>query len=304
MATKITPHLIELTYEAALKSFWRKKALRKFLIASHISENFLATWAGDESKRDFLDRIFDNLQKTDKGKSVIFQMATNLSEQTAFPDLRNWEDSDQKNSAAAKAVKELKYYLGKQNEKIRNEKEKEQSRKHAQKLKEKIRKSQTDLEKLQKRLDVLSLQVGTQNSGYAFQEWFYDFLDFFEITNRRPYNSGGRQIDGSVTHDGTTYLVELKFTTAQTVATDIDSLRAKVKSKADNTMGILLSISGFSSVAIKEASGRGSVVLLMDAQHIYMCLSGQLRFEDIISRIRRHASQTGEAYLKGSKFGG
>ena len=58
MAAKITPRLIELTYEAALKSFWRKEALRKFLRASHVAEGVMATWVPDESKRDFLDRAF------------------------------------------------------------------------------------------------------------------------------------------------------------------------------------------------------------------------------------------------------
>lgn len=62
MAAKFTPRLVELTYEAALKSYWRKEALKKFLRASHISENFLATWGGEKSKRDFLDKVFQKLQ--------------------------------------------------------------------------------------------------------------------------------------------------------------------------------------------------------------------------------------------------
>ncbi len=304
MAAKITPRLIELTYEAALKSYWRKNALRKFLRASHVTESFLATWAADESKRELLDRAFAELQKSDKGKSVIFQMARNLSEQTTFPDLRNWEDSAQKISDAHKAVQELKSYLKQQDERIRSEREREDAKQRAREQRAEIQRSLTDKAKLQQRLDSLHTQVGTQAGGYSFQDWFYDFLDFFEITNRRPYNISGRQIDGSLTHDGTTYLVELKFTGNQADATDIDSLRAKVEDKADNTMGILVSISGFSSVAIDGASGRRGLLLLIDAQHIYVCLAGALNFGDVISRIRRHASQTGEAYLEIAKFGG
>lgn len=104
MAAKFTPRLVELTYEAALKSYWRKEALKKFLRASHISENFLATWGGEKSKRDFLDKVFQKLQASDKGKAVIFEMARSLSEQTTFPDLRNWEDSPQKIADAKNAV--------------------------------------------------------------------------------------------------------------------------------------------------------------------------------------------------------
>ena len=304
MAAKFTPQLLALTYEAALKSFWRRNALRKFLRASHVADSFLATWTEDESKRQFLDRVFDKLQKDDRGKAVIYDMARSLSEQTTFPDLHNWEDSDKKIQDAHKAVRELKSYLEQQAAEIRSEKEKEEIKIKAREARTKIQRSLTDRTRLQQLLDDLGSQVGTQASGYAFQEWFYDFLDFFDIENRRPYTSNGRQIDGSLTYDGTTYLVELKFTASQSGATDIDSLRAKVEDKVDNTMGILVSIAGFSSVAIESASGRRGLLLLLDAQHLYLCLSGALSFGEVVSRIRRHASQTSEAFLDASKFSG
>lgn len=302
MAAKITPRLIELTYEAALKSFWRKEALRKFLRASHVAEKFMATWASDETKRDFLDRAFQALQASDRGKAVIFEIARFLSEQTTFPDLRNWEGSAQMIAEATKAVVELKAYLKSQDENIRDEREREEAKAKARDERQKIQRSLTDKIKLQQRLDTLHSAVGTQQGGYDFQDWFYDLLDFCEIQNRRPYVSAGRQIDGSITFDGTTYLVELKFTGSQADATDVDSLRSKVDDKADNTMGILVSISGYSSVAITQASGRKTTLLLFDAMHIYLFLSGTLSFRDIISRVRRHASQTGEAYLAAANF--
>lgn len=302
MAAKITPRLIELTYEATLKSFWRKEALRKFLRASHVAEGFMATWASDESKRDFLDKAFQKLQASDRGKAVIFEIARFLSEQTTFPDLRNWEDSAQMIAEATKAVAELKAYPKSQDDNIRNERERDEAKAKARDDRQKIQRSLTDKAKLQQRLDTLHLAVGTQQGGYDFQDWFYDLLDFCEIQNRRPYVSAGRQIDGSITFDGTTYLVELKFTGSQADATDIDSLRSKVDDKADNTMGILVSISGYSSVAVTQASGRKTTLLLFDAMHIYLFLSGTLSFRDIISRVRRHASQTGEAYLAAANF--
>lgn len=304
MAAKITPRLIELTYEALLKSFWRKESLRKFIRASHVAEAHIATWSTDESKRDFLDRTFQKLQGSDRGKALIFQMARNLSEQTTFPDLRNWEDSSQKIAEAAKSVAELKTYLNSQDKEIRTEREREEAKERANEERQKIQRNLTDKTKLQQRLDNLHPAVGTQKGGYDFQDWFYDLLDYSEIQNRRPYVSNGRQIDGSLTLDGTTYLVELKFTGTQADATDIDSLRAKVEDKADNTMGVMASISGYSSVAIAGASGRQTKLLLLDAMHLYFFLSGSTPFPEVISRVRRHASQTGEAYLAAANFNG
>ncbi len=304
MATKITPRLIELTYEAALKAYWRRDALRKFLRASYVKESFISSWASDESKRELLDRLFQKLQATDKGKAVIFQMARNLSEQKTFPDLRNWEDTVIKIQNAHKAVQELKGYLSQQGKEIKTEKDRKTAQEKARKEKQKIQRSLTDKSKLQTNLDAMYSKVGTQKGGYEFESWFYELLDFCEINNRKPYKSDGRQIDGSLTLDGTTYLIELKFTINQSGATDIDSLKAKVNKMADNTMGIMVSISGYSSVAINDASGSKSTLLVFDANHLYLFLSGAMGFSDIISRVRRHASQTGEAYLAANKFNG
>ncbi|MDD2730497.1 hypothetical protein, partial [Malikia sp.] len=174
MAAKITPRLIELTYEAALKSFWRKEALRKFLRASHVAEKFMATWASDETKRDFLDRAFQALQASDRGKAVIFEIARFLSEQTTFPDLRNWEGSAQMIAEATKAVVELKAYLKSQDENIRDEREREEAKAKARDERQKIQRSLTDKIRLQQRLDTLHSAVGTQQGGYDFQDWFYD----------------------------------------------------------------------------------------------------------------------------------
>ena len=85
MPPAITPRLIDLTYEAALKSYWRKNALRMFLRTSSVSENYLSSWAEDETKRAFLDRLFQKLQTSDRGKSAIANMAKSLSEQATFP---------------------------------------------------------------------------------------------------------------------------------------------------------------------------------------------------------------------------
>ncbi len=304
LATQITPRLIELTYEAVLKSYWRRNALRKFLLASNISNSFVSAWSDDESKRDLLDRLFEKLQTTDKGKSVIYLMAQSLSEQSSFPDLRNWEDSAQKTQDAHKAVNELKVYLKQQNEESQSKKERSEIKARVRVERERIQRSLTDRGKLQQLLEDMNLRVGTQEGGYEFEEWFYQLLNFCEIQNRKPYKIDGRQIDGSLTYEGTTYLVELKFTKDQSGAQEIDSLKAKVNKMADNTMGIMVSISGYSSVAISEASGSKTTLIIMDASHLYLFLSGAMSFGEIISRVRRHASQTGEAYLPTNKFHG
>ena len=67
-------------------------------------------------------------------------------------------------------------------------------------------------------------------------------------------------------------------------------------------MGIMVSISGYSSVAKQEASGGRTPLLLADHSHLYLVLSGVMDFSDVIEKIRRHSSQTGEAYVAPADF--
>jgi len=304
MKSRLTPYFITLVYDACLKSFWRKTALRKFLRECKISENFLASWSADETKREFLDRLFDKLPRTDNGRKALLVMADFLAEQRTFPDLLNWEDSNDKIKAAYDSVTKLRVYHQQQEEQIISEDQLLKFKEEFRRRQKEINLSQLSLQKLNDRLNNLGKVIGSQQAGYKFQDWFYDLLDFCEVTNRRPYTHKGRQIDGSLTVSGTTYLVELKFTTEQSGAPDIDTFFKKVTTKADNTMGIMVSISGYSKTAIDEASGERTPLLLIDHNHLYYILGGIMGIADVINRIRRHASQTGEAYLAVDKFSG
>ena len=303
MPSMLPPHFVELLYDALLKSFWTKKALRAFLRRSYVSEKFLATLGVDETKRESLDRLFPLLERTERGQDLLQKVAWSLAEQEAFPDLMNWENSAEKIHDAKSSVSELKKYLERKKEDKQREEGIIQRRHEAEQRQQEVIHSRESFTTLKQKLDQLCLRLGTQKAGYEFERWFYDLMNFFDVDHRRPYVANGRQIDGSITLDGTTYLVELKFTRDQSGATTIDSLLKKVNDKADNTMGVVISMSGYSSVAINEASFSRSPLLLFDASHLYFVLGGANSFPDILRRVRRHSSQEGAAFLSISDFG-
>lgn len=303
MADDLPSHFIDLVHDALLKSFWRKNSLLNFLRRHKISESFLATWQETETKRTFVARLLPKVEAHSKGSQIIKQMAVSLAEQVKFPDLEGWEDTPQKVQAAKEAVQALRQYLDLHKQKAEEIRAREETQKVSrQRLQETIAKRQT-LEGLSGRLKELAKQLGTQTAGYEFQYWFYDLVAFFEMTHRRPYVSGGRQVDGSITVEGTTYLTELKFTRDQAGAPDVDTFLVKVNDKADNTMGIMVSMSGYSTTAIQQASGRKTPLILMDFSHVYLVLGGTWTLPEVVSRLRRHASQTAQAFLPASEFG-
>jgi hypothetical protein len=304
VAKRLAASFANLVHEATLKSYWRRKSLWRFLRQAGIAESFLATWNEGESKRDFLDRLFARLPDQPGGQELILSLARDLAQQDAYPDLEGWEDSERKLEDARGAVRALRSALAKIDDQVGDERERQRAQERFRKRQQEVQRSKQTLESLGGRLNELGARLGSQAAGYEFQDWFYDLMDFFEVTNRRPYVIGGRQIDGSITVSGTTYLIELTFTQEQTAAPDVDTMLKKIHDKADNTMGIMVSISGYSGPAVSGASGPRTPVLLMDHRHLYLALGGTATFGEIVDRVRRHASQTGEALLAPERFGG
>ena len=111
MAKRLSPSLINAVYDAILKSFWRRKTLWRFLRQAGVAENFLASWREEESKREFLDRLFTRLPDQPRGQDLILSIARDLAGQDSFPDLVGWEDSDRKLREARDAVNRLRPML-------------------------------------------------------------------------------------------------------------------------------------------------------------------------------------------------
>lgn len=303
MNKRLSPAFVELTQDALLKAFWFKPSLRLFLQQHNIAERALAQWHADQSKRDFVLWLWPQLVKDEKGQNAILSMARSLSEMKHFPDLERKEDTKVRIPEAREAVARLREAVLTINDTIRETKDAERRRKAAQEEMTARIAARQSLEKLQSRLTEITPQLGTQPGGYAFERWFYDLAIYFELDSRPGYHANGRQIDGALTIEGTTFLVETKFTDSPIGSPEIDTFMAKIESKADNTMGLFVSLSGFNDGAKRSASKQRTPMLLLDHGHIVnLILPGVMTLPQVVSRIKRHASQTGSSYLAASEF--
>jgi hypothetical protein len=304
MSQRLTPSFVQLTQDALLKAFWYKPAFRLFLQQHRIKDSSLAVWHADQSKRDFVAWLFPRLLKVEAGHMVVLDMARSLSEMEHFPDLERHEDSKQKLRDARIAVQRLKVEVQKIDAKLNEDKDAARRRKEAQARTVAHQQAALSISRIQEDLVGLIPQQGTKPGGFAFEKWFYNLAIFFELQARPPYKSpDGRQIDGALTHGGTTFLIETKFTKEQIDLTHIDSFMAKINSKSDNTMGIMVSMAGFEDGAIRAASKERTPMLLLDHSHFFGLIFTELMtLQQVIERIKRHASQTGESHLPANKF--
>lgn len=81
-------------------------------------------------------------------------------------------------------------------------------------------------------------------------------------------------------------------------AAPLDSFSKKVERKLDNTLGLFISLNGFTEEGLAAFRGTRPAVVLMDGEDLAVVLQGLLDFRDLLKRKVRHASQTGDPFLR------
>lgn len=300
MEKQLTAYFISLVQDACLKAFWRKRSLAAFLRRNHINADFVDPLYGGATKAEVLANIFERLLQSQNSKhqAAVIAIARELVAMESFPDLERWEDSHVKIEAAKQAVSRLRVEYQKL-EVCFIDTGDAQKRKVAKQQREKMLLYEQRMNGFAEKLAKLAKRVGEQKAGYDFEDWIYEFASFNDLQARRPYkDKNGRQIDGALQIDADSMIVEAKCTACRISVADIDSFRAKLATKADNTLGLMISMSGYDPQAIEAASGERSPLLLIDGSHLFnLVMTRQMTFKELICRVKRNAAQTGCAYL-------
>ncbi len=305
MSKQLTSYFVSLVQDACLKAFWRKRTLAGFLKKNHIADRFVDPLFNGSTKAEVLSDIFERLLQSQDSKSqnVIIEIAKELVAMRTFPDLGGWEDAQIKIASARQAVSELRVEYEKLELNFIDTGDKEK-REVAKLKREKIACYEAKFNDFKNRLHDLAQRVGEQGAGYDFEKWIYEFASFNDIVSRPPYkDKNNRQIDGALQIESDSIILEAKCTLYLTPVTEIDSFRAKINTKADNTLGMMVSMSGYEPSAIDAASEARSPVILIDGNHLFnIVMTRQMSFKELICRVKRNAAQTGRAYLPVSDF--
>jgi len=221
-----------------------------------------------------------------------------VSNMNSFSHLLCLEDGNKKASRAKNAVEALQKIVSTHDNKINEEKIISEKRKE---YAEKLNNSKAVKEKLDEIKNEFFELVGSsdaQSRGFKLEKILYDIFDLFDLDPKASFRNLGEQIDGSFTLDGTDYLFEAKWKQQPSNAADLDAFSSKVKRKLENTLGLFLSINGFSKESVKLYSQSKSAIILLDGSDLMAVLEGRIDLVTLLIRKRRHASQTGEILLK------
>lgn len=142
-----------------------------------------------------------------------------------------------------------------------------------------------ELNKLLLVFDDLGKSNYKQQRGYFLQKLLSDLLELQKITTIKCFrrNEGGEQIDGAFSMNGWYYLVECKWTNKLADIKELDSLLGKVYRSGKQTLGLFLSIEGWSlNIPSLLKQNPEKCILLMDGYDLRCTLSGLISIEQLM----------------------
>lgn len=296
---QLSPVALKALETALSQIYWYKSDLKSFMYRTLPGTPFLAMINWDGYKREVAVELVDYLAKNqNRHLAELLKLCEAVCSMDNFSHLAKLEDGKRKAKAAEVAVAELRNVVATSPEVFKDRTEiKEQIEKSAQ-AGARRREFETKLAEVRQCYISLCTEKSEQKRGYQLERIMYDLFSLFDLDPKASFRNTGEQVDGAFSLDGTDYLFEAKWTGKPIAMDALDALAGKLSRKLDNTLGLFLSISGFSEQALGGQYGGRRVVLLMDGVDLMAVLDGRIDFVSLLVRKRKHAAFSGNIYLK------
>lgn len=144
--------------------------------------------------------------------------------------------------------------------------------------------------------DELASGKDEQRRGFLLQDLLNRIFDLYDIPVIKSFtrNNGGEQIDGAFKLDGWHYIVECRWRKKLSDIRELDGLSGQISRSGKQTMGVLLSINGWSNNVVpllKQNPDKN--IFLIDCYDLRMVLSGEVDLKDLlmakIAKLNLHA---------------
>ncbi len=284
--------------EALCAVYWYKADLRSLLQQCLSSPAVLSTLNWDNYKRQIVSDLVDYLTRSEQHVSDLTRLCHEVCGINAFSHLEQLEGGAEKAARARAAVAQLNQLVEPHDHVVKEQDDLAARQKRAD---EKLRANtavRQRLEDIKTRYMALVVSTNVQGRGFELEKVMYDLFELFDLDPKASFRNTGEQIDGAFSLEGTDYLFEAKWQQAAVAAGDLDSFAAKVRRKLENTLGVFLSINGFSPDGVDAHSSGGAVLILMDGADLMGVLEERIDFVTLLLRKKRHAAQSGNIYLR------
>jgi hypothetical protein len=301
---KFSPASITALKEALINIYWKKQDLKNFLKLSLENDAILVTinWEYNkkfESVNELVDRM---IARKDIYYDDLIRLIYDVSNFNDFSHLKIWDDSEIKIAKAKESVQRLRQfaqgYFHVEEEKIALEKRRKKTQDHLESLK----KSQEQIESLKQEFLILAMESNPQKRGILLESFLYKLFSLFDLEPKRSFSLKDEQIDGAFTFENGDYLLEAKWQKEPVETGELKKFSGTLNDKQKNTLGLFISIDGFSKGAVEFSGPNARSIILMDGMDLSAVLDQRIDLHHLLFRKRRHASETGEIYYPAFKI--
>lgn len=285
--------------EALTNLYWYKGDLRSFLTSTLTNPALLSRLNWGDYKRNVVGELIAFLERRqDEYQADLLRLMTEVARVDDFSHLERLEGGKQKAATARAAVRALRKLTEAHESLFDEQKRMEERRRKAHEEMLRTTAVREKLKELTKEYFKLLGSEEPQQRGYRLEKIMRALFELFDLDPRASFKIVGEQIDGAFTFDATDYLFEGKWQQEPVGAAELDVLAGKLARKLDNTLGLFLSINGFSEDGVKAHSSGRRLMILMDGSDLMAVLEGRIDLIQLLLRKRREASQTGNIYLR------
>lgn len=296
---RLSPAAIVALKEALCNIYWYKSDLRSFLSNCTGNAAFVNTLNWDNYKRQVVADLVDVLVRDqDIYLGVLTKLCFEVVSIRNFSHLEQLDGGTQKAQRARESVDQLRQLVEPHQDKVKDQ---EAAERHSKERAEKLKRNSAVREKLRElNLKFMAIATGSsaQSRGFDLERLMYDIFELFDLDPKASFKNTGEQIDGAFALEGTDYLFEAKWQQEPVGVQDMDAFAAKVRRKLDNTLGVFLSMNGFSQDGVTTHSAARPSVVLMDGADLMAVLEERFDFVSLLLRKKRHAAQTGNIFLR------
>ncbi|MCU0429189.1 MAG: hypothetical protein MUF42_04385 [Cytophagaceae bacterium] len=295
----ISPVAINALSEALTNIYWYKSELRSFLTHTISDTAILTKLNWSDYKRNIISMLVNFLALNQETyKNDLLRLMTEVCKMNDFSHLEQLEDGKEKSKKAKQTVEALRKQLAGHKDIIEEQKKQEERRQTAYEKTLKIKGVQTHLDEIKNEFYQLVSSTDPHTRGFKLEKVIKNLFSLFDLDPKASFRILGEQIDGAFTFESNDYLFEGKWQQELCNIQDLDAFSGKLGRRLENTLGLFCSINGFSEDAVKAHSTGRRLIILMDGSDLMAVLEGRIDLIQLLLRKRRHASQTGNIYLK------
>jgi hypothetical protein len=297
---KFSPNAIQALKEALTHIYWKKQDLRSFVYHTIENKVFISTIDWDNNKKAesagiLVDRMVERPDLFEKDLFTLFDVTMHFDD---FSHLKQWDDAETKIKRARDAVAALRNHARGYFQ-LKEEKEKIEARRNVFASMQKEKESFANMISVVKD-DFMRLvtESNTQKRGFAFEKFLNSLFVLFDLEPKESFRIAGEQIDGAFTFDGNDFLLEAKWQEKPIDLGELYKFGGKIEGRLKLTLGLAVSINGFTQDYNESKAASLKTMLLMDGSDLMAVLENRIDLKDMLFRKRRHASDTGDIFLK------